>query len=96
MLVLGPLPVKGSLHGRVVVVEGEKGERDCSYITASLHPPYCIILEVRGGGGGGGVRGMTGREWRMGEKNALFNLICYLQGRYRGPRSGLCVPRRYK
>lgn len=40
--------------------------------------------------------GMTGGSGGRGEKNALFNLICYLQGRYRCPRSGLSAPGRYK
>lgn len=36
-------------------MRGRKGERerDYSYITASLHLLYCIILEVRGGGAQG-------------------------------------------
>lgn len=74
VLVLGLLPVKGYLHERVGVGwrggaetarEGEKErERDCSYITASLHLLCYIILEVREEEGCGDDR----REWWTGRR----------------------------
>lgn len=70
-----------------------EGEKDRERL--SLHyslPAFTVLYNSRGE-----RRWGDGREGVAdGEKNALFNLICYLQGRYRCPRSGLCVPGRYK
>lgn len=75
---------------------GKRGrkKRDCSYGLLAFTVLYNSRGDRRRATGTTGGSGAWG--WGVKEECPFLNLIRYLQGRYRCPRSGLSVPGRYK